>query len=49
MGWRRITDGKDYVEILFEFDQVRKFTLMNLYVNNYPSKGVEVRIIMVLL
>ena len=52
MGWKRDNnnnfniiggDDEEYVEITFEFNTLRRFSRVDLYTNNYPSKGVQVR------
>lgn len=42
MGWRKPEEGKDWLEVQFEFEQVRKFSSLDLFSNNFPSKGVQV-------
>jgi len=45
VGWKRKEEKVDseFVEIIFAFDKVRQFSSLQLYVNNFPSKGVQVK------
>jgi hypothetical protein len=43
VGWKKAEGGKDWLEIVFEFEQVRRFSGVELFSNNFPSKGVQVR------
>ncbi|XP_039286881.1 discoidin domain-containing receptor tyrosine kinase B [Nilaparvata lugens] len=42
VGWRRNFSPKGYIELVFEFDTVRNFSAVNLFTNNYFSKGAQV-------
>ncbi|XP_021950290.2 discoidin domain-containing receptor 2 [Folsomia candida] len=42
VGWRKPEEGKDWLEVQFEFEQVRKFSSLDLFSNNFPSKGVQI-------
>ncbi len=44
MGWKRKKETEDFVEIVLEFDKVRTFSSLDLFTNNYPSKGVQVKL-----
>jgi discoidin domain receptor family member 2 len=42
VGWRNDTLRSRFVELIFEFDQVRNFSAVNLYTNNFFSKDAQV-------
>lgn len=42
VGWRNDSRNGQPVEIVFEFDTVRDFTLLSLFVNNQFTKDVQV-------
>ncbi|XP_059473553.1 discoidin domain-containing receptor 2-like isoform X2 [Neocloeon triangulifer] len=42
VGWRNDTPRSRFVELIFEFDQVRNFSAVNLYTNNFFSKDAQV-------
>ena len=42
IGWKNDSLNQDPVEILFEFDKVRRFTLVTIHANNYFTKDVHV-------
>ncbi|CAH1395253.1 unnamed protein product [Nezara viridula] len=43
VGWRNESQQGEYLEILFQFDDIRKFTAMHLYTNHFVGMEVEVR------
>ncbi|VEN41262.1 unnamed protein product [Callosobruchus maculatus] len=42
VSWKNDSMSNGYVELLFEFDQVRNFTAVHLYTNNLFSRNVQV-------
>ncbi|KAF4518474.1 hypothetical protein B566_EDAN006479 [Ephemera danica] len=42
VGWRNDTLRSRFVELIFEFDQVRNFSSVHLYTNNFFSKDAQV-------
>nr|CAI5859950.1 unnamed protein product [Callosobruchus analis] len=42
VSWKNDSMPNGYVELLFEFDQVRNFTAVHLYTNNLFSRNVQV-------
>ncbi|KAF2902521.1 hypothetical protein ILUMI_03664, partial [Ignelater luminosus] len=42
VGWKNDSTANGYVELLFEFDQIRNFSAVHLFVNNYFSRDVQV-------
>ncbi|XP_026464488.1 discoidin domain-containing receptor 2-like [Ctenocephalides felis] len=42
VGWRNTSLGERYVELIFEFDQLRNFSAIHLFTNNFFSKDVQV-------
>ncbi|KAL1517291.1 hypothetical protein ABEB36_001073 [Hypothenemus hampei] len=40
VGWKN--DTRNYIELIFEFDRVREFRLLHLFVNNQFTKEVQV-------
>ncbi|XP_046402897.1 discoidin domain-containing receptor 2-like [Ischnura elegans] len=43
VAWKNDSTGPDrHVEMIFEFDQVRNFSAVHLYTNNYFSRDVQV-------
>lgn len=42
VGWRNDSRNGQPIEIVFEFDTVRDFTSLSLYVNNQFTKDVQV-------
>ncbi|XP_017777041.1 PREDICTED: discoidin domain-containing receptor 2-like [Nicrophorus vespilloides] len=42
MGWRNDSTEEDYIEMIFKFDQIRNFSAVHLFTNNFFSKGVQV-------
>lgn len=43
VGWRKESfSKKGYVELIFEFNEVRNFSAVHLYTNNFFSKNVQV-------
>ncbi|KAK7080623.1 DNA damage responsive protein [Halocaridina rubra] len=42
VGWKNDTRGKDPIEITFEFDSVRNFSMLHIYANNFFTKDTQV-------
>lgn len=43
VGWRKESfSKKGYVELIFEFNEVRNFSAVHLFTNNFFSKNVQV-------
>lgn len=42
VGWKKSSFPKNFIEIIFEFDEVRNFSVVHLFTNNLFSKDVEV-------
>ncbi|XP_014291847.1 discoidin domain-containing receptor 2 [Halyomorpha halys] len=42
VGWKNDSFPKKYVELVFEFNTVRNFSLINIFTNNYFTKEVQV-------
>lgn len=42
VGWRNESFPKKYVELVFEFSEVRNFTAVHIFTNNFFSKNVQV-------
>ena len=42
VGWRNDTKDRQYLDIKFEFDQVREFSAVHIYCNNQFTKDVQV-------
>lgn len=43
VGWRRESFPHNFVELVFEFENLRNFSTLHVYTNNFFSKGVQVR------
>ena len=43
VGWRNDSRNGQPIEIIFEFDAVRDFTSLSLFVNNQFTKDVKVQ------
>lgn len=44
VGWKKTSFPKKYVDVTFEFDEIRNFTAVHLFTNNFFSKEVQVSI-----
>ncbi|KAK9499603.1 hypothetical protein O3M35_002618 [Rhynocoris fuscipes] len=44
VGWKNESFPKKYIELIFEFDSVRNFSLVNIFTNNCFTKQVQVRV-----
>ncbi|KAK4877698.1 hypothetical protein RN001_010204 [Aquatica leii] len=42
VGWKNDSTANGYVELVFEFDQIRNFSAVHLFVNNYFTRDVQV-------
>ncbi|XP_046671371.1 discoidin domain-containing receptor tyrosine kinase B-like [Homalodisca vitripennis] len=42
VGWRRESFPQNYVELVFEFENLRNLSAVHVYTNNFFSKGVQV-------
>ncbi|XP_060534695.1 discoidin domain-containing receptor tyrosine kinase B-like [Cylas formicarius] len=42
VSWKNDSFESDYVELVFEFDQVRNFSAVHLYTNNFFGRNVQV-------
>lgn len=45
VGWKKSSLIKSYVEAVFAFDEIRNFSAVHLFTNNFFSKEVQVRFI----
>ena len=43
IGWRNDSRNNQPVDIVFEFDTVRDFTMLNVFSNNQFTKDIQVR------
>lgn len=43
VAWRNDSFPNHYVEMIFEFDQVRNFSVLHIFTNNFFTKNVQVR------
>ncbi|XP_050420548.1 discoidin domain-containing receptor tyrosine kinase B-like isoform X3 [Adelges cooleyi] len=42
IGWRKESFTKGFIELIFEFDEVRNFSAVHIFTNNFFSKNVQV-------
>jgi len=42
VGWRKESFSKGFVELVFEFSEVRNFSAVHIFTNNFFSKNVQV-------
>uniref|UniRef100_A0A8D9E2R6 Discoidin domain-containing receptor 2 n=1 Tax=Cacopsylla melanoneura TaxID=428564 RepID=A0A8D9E2R6_9HEMI len=42
VGWRNDSFPKNFIDILFEFDQIRNFSMVHIHCNNAFTKNVQV-------
>ncbi|XP_063234140.1 discoidin domain-containing receptor 2-like [Bacillus rossius redtenbacheri] len=42
VAWKRASFPDNYVEMIFEFDDVRNFSAVHVFTNNFFSRGVQV-------
>ncbi|KAK6628869.1 hypothetical protein RUM43_002686 [Polyplax serrata] len=42
VGWKKTSFPRKYIEITFEFDEIRNFSVVHLFTNNFFSKEVQV-------
>lgn len=42
VGWRKEMFPKGFVELVFEFSEVRNFSAVHIFTNNFFSKNVQV-------
>jgi discoidin domain receptor family protein 2 len=42
VAWRNDSFPNNYVEMVFEFDQVRNFSALHVFTNNFFTKNVQV-------
>ncbi|XP_026809567.1 discoidin domain-containing receptor 2-like [Rhopalosiphum maidis] len=42
VGWRKESFSKGFVELIFEFSEVRNFSAVHIFTNNFFSKNVQV-------
>ena len=45
VGWKNDSRGKNPVEITFEFDSVRNFSAIHVYVNNFFTRDTQVSLL----
>lgn len=43
VGWKNDSFPSGYVELIFKFDEIRNFTAVHLFTNNFYSRNVQVR------
>lgn len=43
VSWKSENISTEHLELIFEFDQVRNFSAVHLYTNNFFSRNVQVR------
>lgn len=43
VGWKNDSFKDGYVDLVFEFDQIRNFSAVHLFTNNFFNRDVQVR------
>jgi discoidin domain receptor family protein 2 len=44
VAWRNDSFPNHFVEMIFEFDQIRNFSSLHIFTNNFFTKNVQVRL-----